>query len=64
VKKILERIYGVDGVAQARVWCWTNQVAIGVLGSGAESTLVGRVTDACRGLEEEGETWTIGLLGD
>jgi len=64
LRRTLAVVYGVDGVAGARVWQWPGHVAVGVLPSplvGA-SDLIARVERATAGLRDPDETWDFGLL--
>jgi hypothetical protein len=66
VRRILELIYQVEGVAGARVWQWSGKVAIGVrptLTSSA-ATVLHRVQTALAPLREPEEQWEFGLLED
>lgn len=64
IRRALELVYGVEGVAAARVWHWPGTVAVGVrpalLSTPAE--LLRRVESAVAGLREPDETWDFGLL--
>ena len=66
VRRILELVYQVEGVAAARVWQWPGKVAIGVRGvpTMAVPDLLRRVESAVAPLREAGETWDFGLLED
>jgi hypothetical protein len=64
LRRVLEVVYGVDGVAGARVWQWPGHVAVGVLPSplvGA-TELIARVERATAGLRDPDEAWDFGLL--
>jgi hypothetical protein len=64
LRRVLEVVYGVDGVAGARVWQWPGHVAVGVLPSplvGATELIV-RVERATAGLRDPDEAWDFGLL--
>jgi len=64
LKRTLEIVYGVEGVAGARVWVWPGRVAVGVRPSPMTSPhdLLRRVESAVAGLKEQGESWEFGLL--
>ena len=66
VRRILELVYQVEGVAAARVWQWPGKVAVGVRGlpTIAASDLLRRVEIAIAPLRELGESWEFGLLED
>ncbi len=64
VRRTIQVVYAIDGVAGARVWQWPGHVAVGVLPSplvGARD-LLARVERATVGLREPDETWHFGLL--
>ena len=64
LRRTLELVYAVDGVAAARVWQWPGQVAVGVRPSplvGA-ADLLRRVEHAVSGVREQDETWHFGVL--
>lgn len=66
VRRILELVYGVDGVTGARVWQWDCGVAVGVrvaAQASAEETLH-RVEAAVAGAKQPGESWEFGLIVD
>lgn len=65
VRRVLELVYGVEGVTSARVWHWEeNRFAVGVKGTASVSTteLLRRVESAVAGVREPGESWEFGLL--
>lgn len=66
LRRTLELVYGVEGVAGARVWQWDGSVAVGVrpAPSSAPQEILRRVESAVAGLREPGETWEFGLLED
>lgn len=66
LRRCLELVYGVEGVAAARVWLWDGAVAVGVrpAPSSAPDEILRRVEAAVAGLREPGETWEFGLLED
>ena len=66
VRRILELVYQVEGVAVARVWLWPGKVAVGVRGlpTIAGNELLRRVESAIAPLRELGESWEFGLLED
>lgn len=65
-KRILELVYAVEGVTAARVWQWSDKVAVGVRGTASSSTsdLLRRVEAAVAPLREPGESWEFGMLDD
>ena len=66
LRRTLEIVYGLGGVAAVRVWQWPGRVAVGVRPAphaGADDVLR-RVELAVAGLREEGESWEFGLLED
>lgn len=66
LKRILEIVYGIDGVVEARVWEWEAGVAVGVRPSASSSAteLLARVESHVLVVREPGEAWTFGLLED
>lgn len=64
LRRTLEIVYGVDGVAGARVWQWPGHVAIGVTPSPLVNAneLLHRVAHATIGLREPDEVWDFGVL--
>ncbi len=70
MRRMLEIVYSVDGVAAARVWEWPGEdnlrktVAIAVRPAPRTSPqeLLQRVEAAVTGLREPDETWEFGLL--
>ena len=64
VRRILEVVYGVEGVVAARVWQSPNRVEIGVMGGAGTSPvdLLRRVEVAVVGLRQPGVTWDFGWL--
>lgn len=66
VRRILELVYQVEGVASVRVWQWNDKVAVGVRGlpTSAFTELIRRVELALAPVREPGETWEFGLLED
>ena len=64
VRRILESVYAVEGVAAARVWLWPGKVAVGVRGTVniSSSELLRRVSSAVAPLKEPDEAWEFGLL--
>jgi hypothetical protein len=65
-RRILEVVYGVEGVVAARVWQAPGQVAVGVRGGAGTSPndLVQRVESAVIGLREPGVVWDFGVLAE
>jgi len=66
MRRMLERIYDIDGVVAARVWQWPGRVAVGVQAGSTTSSgdLLKRVEIAVAGLREAGEVWDFGILQD
>jgi hypothetical protein len=66
LRRTLELVYSVDGVAGARVWQWDGRVAVGIRAADANATpaLLKRVEDATRSLREPGESWDFGVLDE
>jgi hypothetical protein len=66
LKRVLELVYGVEGVVAARLWHWPGRIAIGVRGGSATSPtdLLHRVEAAVAGLRDAEETWDFGILED
>jgi hypothetical protein len=65
LRRMLDLVYGVEGVIAARVWAWEGRVAVGVRSSGpAGADLLRRVESAVSGLREPGESWEFGILDD
>ncbi len=66
LRRTLELVYRVEGVAAARVWQWEEKVAIGVRPApwSSPGDVLRRVEAAVAGLREAGETWEFGLLED
>lgn len=64
VRRILQSVYAIEGVAAARVWLWEQKVAVGVRGTHAISApeLLRRVETTVAPLREPDETWDFGLL--
>ena len=70
VRRILEVVYAVDGVAAARVWQWpadgglrkTIAVAVRPAPRTSPQELLRRVETAIAGLREPDEAWEFGLL--
>jgi hypothetical protein len=69
MRRMLEIVYAVDGVAAARVWQWPaedglKRIAVAVRASPRASPqeLLQRVEAAVSGLREPDETWEFGLL--
>ncbi len=64
VRRVLELVYGVEGVTSARVWHWDERFAIGVKASSSvvPAELLRRVEHAVAGVREPGESWEFGLL--
>jgi hypothetical protein len=66
MRRMLERIYDIDGVVAARVWQWPGRVAVGIQAGSATASgdLLKRVEIAVAGLREAGEVWDFGILQD
>jgi hypothetical protein len=72
VKRMLEIVYGVDGVAAARVWQWPGEdglrktvaVAIRPAPRTSPQEILQRVEAAVAGLREPDEAWEFGLLDE
>jgi hypothetical protein len=64
LRRALEVVYGVEGVAGAKVWLWPGSVAVGVTPAPRTSPreVLRRVEIAVSGLREDGEQWAFGLL--
>ncbi len=77
LRRTLEIVYAVDGVAGARVWQWPNTARDASAPEGTRTTvavavrpapltspqdLLRRVEAAVAGLREPGELWEFGLL--
>jgi hypothetical protein len=65
-RRILSVVYAVEGVATARVWIWSDKVAVGLRPTSAigSDELFRRVSAAVAPLREMDETWEFGLLED
>ncbi len=66
LERILEIVYGVEGVLGARVWQSEGLVAVGVHTAPSADTndVLRRVKETVRRLEEPGERWEFGLIGE
>jgi len=66
LRRVLELVYGVEGVVSARVWQWPGRIAVGVRGGSATSPtdLIRRIEMAVAGLREADERWDFGILED
>jgi hypothetical protein len=66
LRRALELVYNVEGVAAARVWQWQLKVAIGVRATPTISPaeLLRRVEAAVAPVRDPDETWEFGLLED
>jgi len=64
LRRTIELVYGVEGVAVARVWQWGETIAVGVRVSPTSSPteVLRRVEAAVSGVREPGEDWEFGLL--
>lgn len=65
-RRILEVVYGVEGVVGARVWQAPGKVAVGVRGGRDTSPdeLLARVQSAVVGLQDPDVRWEFGWLDD
>lgn len=63
-RRIVEVVYGVEGVVAARVWHAPGKVVVGVRGGRDTSPdeLLARVERAVVGLKDPGVTWDFGWL--
>lgn len=66
LRRMLELVYSVEGVLEARIWQWPGRVAVGVRGGNSTSPadLVRRVEVAVAGVRDPEESWDFGILGD
>ncbi len=66
LRRILELVYSIEGVGEARVWEWENGVAVGVRPTAITSaaSLLKRVESQMIVVRAPGETWTFGILED
>lgn len=66
LRRILELVYSIEGVSEARVWAWDEGVAVGVrpTATTSASDLLKRVESQVVVVREPGETWTFGVLED
>ena len=66
LRRILELVYGVEGVLEARVWEWEDGVAVGIRPNATTSAneLLSRVESHVIVVREPGETWSFGVLED
>ena len=66
VRRILEVVYAIEGVAEARVWEWEKSVAVGVrpMAGTFAPDLLRRVESQVVVVREPGESWTFGVLED
>jgi len=66
LRRALELVYALEGVASARIWQWGDRIALGVRAgrAAAPAELLRRVEDAVAALQEPGEVWDFGLLDD
>jgi hypothetical protein len=66
LRRTLELVYQVEGVAAARVWVWTGKVAIGIraMPNHGAGDLLKRVESAVAPLREPNETWEFGMMDD
>jgi hypothetical protein len=66
LRRVMEIIYQVDGVTGARIWQWTDRVAVGLRLSAASSPaeVITRVVSAVAPLRDANETWEFGVLAD
>lgn len=66
LRRILEVVYAIEGVAEARVWEWEKSVAVGVrpMAGTFAPDLLRRVESQVVVVREPGESWTFGVLED
>lgn len=66
LRRILELVYAIEGVGEARVWEWDDGVAVGVRPTAftPAADLLRRVESQTIVVRVPGETWTFGLLED
>ncbi len=66
MRRILELVYSIEGVGEARVWEWDQKIAVGVRATAttSPSDLLKRIESQIVVVREPGETWTFGLLED
>ena len=66
LRRILELVYGIEGVGEARVWEWEKGVAVGVrpTATTSASELLKRIESEVIVVREPGETWSFGILDD
>ena len=66
LRRTVELVYGVEGVAGARVWQWEGRIAVGIKPNPAYASaeLLRRVEAAVAGMREPDEVWEFGLLDD
>jgi len=66
LRRILEVVYAIEGVAEARVWEWERSVAVGVrpMAGTFAPDLLRRVESQVVVVREPGESWTFGVLED
>jgi hypothetical protein len=64
LRRVLDLVYGVEGVTEARVWQWAGGMAVGVRAGVAvvPGELLKHVELAVSALREPGEKWEFGLL--
>ncbi len=64
LRRIVEVVYGVDGVVAARVWQSPDRIVVGARGGAgtAPEELLRRVEMAVVGLREPGVSWEFGWL--
>jgi hypothetical protein len=66
LRRVLELVYGVEGVVGARVWDLDGTIAVGIRPAphAGPQQLLQRVERALKPLREPGEAWELGLLGE
>jgi hypothetical protein len=64
LRRALEIVYQLEGVAGARVWQWGDKVALGVrpTASTNPSDLLRRIDMALAAVRDPQETWELGVL--
>ena len=60
LRRALELVYAVEGVAEARVWMSPGKVSVGVRSQSLDA--LSRVEHAVLPLKEPGEEWSFGWM--
>jgi hypothetical protein len=65
MRRVIELVYGVEGVVGVRVWQWPGSVAVGINVASAftDDETLQRVREAVAPMRQADETWEFGLLG-